>query len=127
MKAEELKEILDNHKKWLNGEPGGKMADLIGADLRDANLRGADLSGADLRDADLIGADLIGANLIGADLIGADLSGADLSGADLRDANLRGADLWIYSGDDVVWAIVRAELERKIAEDRMRQKHENDD
>lgn len=77
MTKEELKEILDSHKKWLNDEPDGKKAD----------LRGADLCGA----------------------------------------NLHGADLWIYSGDDSVWAIVRAELERKIAEDRMRQKRENAD
>jgi hypothetical protein len=88
MNKEELKEILDSHKKWLNNEPDGKRAD----------LRFADLSGADL-------------------------SGANLSGADLR-----GAGLWIYSGDDNVWAIVRAELERKIAEDRIRrQKSENAD
>ena len=107
MTKEELKEILDSHKKRLNNEPDGKKADLRYADLRDA-----DLSGADLRDADLRGADL---------------SGADLRGADLRGADLRGADLWIYSGDDDVWAIVRAELDRKIAEDRMRQKRENAD
>ena len=92
MTKEELKEILDSHKKRLNNEPDGKKADLRYADLRDA-----------------------------------DLSGADLRGADLRGADLRGADLWIYSGDDDVWAIVRAELDRKIAEDRMRQKRENAD
>ena len=92
MNKEELKEILDNHKKWLNDEPGGKKADLSFADLCGADLRFANLRFANLR-------------------------GADLRGADLRDA-----DLWIYSGDDVVWAIVRAELERRIAEDRMRQK-----
>ena len=117
MNKEELKEILDNHKKWLNDEPGGKKAN-----LRDADLRGADLSFADLRGADLRGADLRGANLRYADL-----RGANLRYADLRSADLRGADLWIENGDDVVWAIVRAELERRIAEDRMRQKHENAD
>ena len=107
MNKEELKEILDNHKKWLNDEPGGKKADLSFADLCGADLRFANLRFANLRFA----------NLRFANLRGADLRGADLRGADLRDA-----DLWIYSGDDVVWAIVRAELERRIAEDRMRQK-----
>ncbi len=97
MTKEELKEILDSHKKWLNNEPDGKKADLSGADLSNANLRFANLRDANLRFANL--------------------SGADLSGA----------DLWIYSGDDDVWAIVRAELERRIAEDRMRQKRENAD
>ena len=67
------------------------------------------------------------ADLRYADLHGANLRGADLRYADLRNADLRGANLWIYSGDDEVWAIVRAELERRIAEDRMRQKRENAD
>ncbi len=88
MKQEELQEILDAHKKWINGEDGGAGANLSGADLRRADLRDADLSGANLRDA----------NLSGADLRRADLSGADLRGADLRRANLSGADL---SGADL--------------------------
>ncbi len=63
MKQEELQEILDAHKKWINGKDGGaranlRGADLRGADLREANLRGADLGGADLREANLRGADL---------------------------------------------------------------------
>ena len=118
-----LKEILENHKKWLFGN-GGERADLRGADLRDAdlsganlrdaNLRDANLSGADLRGADLRGANLWGANLWGAylrdaDLRGADLRGANLRGADLRDANLRGADLWgaNLSGADLRGAYLR--------------------
>ena len=83
MKQEELQEILDAHKKWINGEDGGAGANLSGADLRRADLRDADLSGANLRDANLSGADLSGADLRGADLRRANLSGADLSGADL--------------------------------------------
>ena len=88
MEKQELQTIIKNHKKWLNNEPSGKMAD-----LRMANLSGADLSMADLSGADLSMAYLIGANLSGADLSVADLSGADLNGADLSAANLRGADL----------------------------------
>ena len=112
MTKEELKEILDSHKKWLNNEPDGKKANLSFANLSFANLRGADLSFADLSNANLRFANLRDANLRFANLSGADLSGADL---------------WIYSGDDDVWAIVRAESERRIAEDRMRQKRENAD
>jgi len=118
MDTNELKTVLENHRKWLNGEPGGvradfyradlvmailggaylRGADLRGADLRGANLRGADLEGADLRWANLRGAILEGANLRwanlrGAILEGANLRGAYLRGADLRGANLRGADL----------------------------------
>ena len=113
MEKEQLKEILEKHKKWINNEEGGKRADLyranlieadlykanlIGADLRRAYLRGANLIEANLRGTDLIEANLIeanlyGANLIGANLIGANLRGANLIEADLRRAYLRGANL----------------------------------
>ena len=55
---EELVEILEKHKKWINSEEGGECADLSGANLSGANLRCADLSGANLSGADLSGADL---------------------------------------------------------------------
>ena len=113
MEASKLKEILEKHKMWLNGEEGGERANLRGADLRWANLSGANLSGVDLsyahfrgailreanlRWTNLSGADLsytnlIGANLREADLRRADLRGVDLRGVDLREADLRGADL----------------------------------
>ena len=53
MTQEELNMILDKHKKWLNNEEGGEMADLRVADLCEADLREADLCGADLRVAKL--------------------------------------------------------------------------
>ena len=93
MTSEEIKKVLDLHKKWLNNEQGGERADLREADLREANLSRASLSKADLRWADLRGADLSWANLREADLRWADLRGADLSGADLRVADLSGAAL----------------------------------
>ena len=46
MNANELKNILKLHKKWLNDEEGGLKADLRGADLRGAILCEADLRGA---------------------------------------------------------------------------------
>lgn len=70
MKPDELKTILENHKKWLDGIEDGEQANLSGANMRGANLRGADL-----RDANLRGADLRGANLRDANLSYADLSG----------------------------------------------------
>ena len=69
MEIEKLKEILDEHLKWLRNEDGGKRANLSGA-----NLSGADLSGAYLSRA----------NLSGANLSWADLSGAYLSGANIE-------------------------------------------
>ena len=44
--AEELQEIIANHKKWLNDEDGGVRANLYGANLYGANLDGANLDGA---------------------------------------------------------------------------------
>jgi hypothetical protein len=91
MTQEEIKKVIDDHKKWLDNKEDGKKADLSGADLREAYLRGADLREAYLRGADLSGADLSGTDLSGADLSGANLSRADLSGADLSGADLSGA------------------------------------
>jgi hypothetical protein len=45
MNKKELKTILNDHIKWLNGKDG-KRADLRGANLRSANLNGANLNGA---------------------------------------------------------------------------------
>ena len=81
MNARELKKILKLHKKWLNDEPDGKIADLSGA-----NLSGANLSGANLSDADLSGANLSDANLSDANLSDADLNYASLYRANLSDA-----------------------------------------
>ena len=77
MEQAKLQEILQKHKKWLDGDNiEGVKADLFDADLRNADLCGADLRDADLRNADLCGADLRDANLRGANLCGADLRGA---------------------------------------------------
>ena len=73
-----IKEILEKHMKWINGEDGGKRADLSCADLSCVDLYGADLRDADLSCANLYGADLSCANLYGANLSGADLYGANL-------------------------------------------------
>lgn len=43
MTKDELKKVLDDHRRWLDGDEGGRRADLHGA-----NLHGADLSGANL-------------------------------------------------------------------------------
>jgi len=89
----DLKEILELHKKYLNGDPDGSKANLSEADLSEADLSEADLSKADLSKADLSEADLSKADLSKADLSEADLRWADLRGADLRWANLSEADL----------------------------------
>ena len=87
MEASELKEILYQHKLWVEGN-GGKRAN-----LRDANLTGTDLRSADLRGADLSDANLSGANLWNVNLAGANLTSANLTSANLHDAKLSGAKL----------------------------------
>ena len=93
MNANELKEVLELHKKWLNNDESGKRADLSNANLAGAILSNADLSNADLRRANLAGAILSNADLKRADLCDANLRVTDLRRADLRDANLCGTDL----------------------------------
>ena len=92
MKIEQLKEVLELHKKWLNFEKDGVRANLSEADLYEADLYGANLYGADLRGAKFSGADLSGANLRGADL-----RGADLYGAKYGDVILKGTPFQIYT------------------------------
>ena len=92
-----LREILEDHRKWLRGEGGERAslrkANLIGANLRGFYLIGADLSGAILVNADLKETSLIGTTLKKTNLKGVTLSGADLIGANLAQAILREADL----------------------------------
>ena len=103
MKASELKEILDQHRLWIetNGVQGERadlrVANLYAANLEGANLTGANLTGADLEGADLESARLHGANLNCANLNCANLGGANLEGANLEGANLTRAKLWSAS------------------------------
>lgn len=91
--VDELKEIIEKHKKWLNDEEGGERADLREANLSRADLQGTDLREADLRKADLQYAILYCADLRGSNLRDANLHCADLRGSDLRCASLRCASL----------------------------------
>ena len=93
MDASKLKEILEQHKLWIDGK-GGKRANLTGANLTDANLTDANLTGAYLEDGYLTDAILTGANLEDANLTDAILTGANLTGANLEYANLWRANLY---------------------------------
>ena len=88
-----LEEILNKHKKWLNGEIGGEKADLSNTDLRHVDLRGINLTSVNLRSADLSYASLSCTDLSYADLIDTDLFHVDLSCTNLSNANLNRADL----------------------------------
>ncbi|MCH7915277.1 MAG: pentapeptide repeat-containing protein, partial [Deltaproteobacteria bacterium] len=101
---EQLKEILEAHRKWVEteGREGEKAylinANLQGANLREANLRGVNLHEANLQGAYMIKADLQEANLVGANLQEATPYGANFQGAVLRDANLQGTKLLTTRG-----------------------------
>lgn len=88
MDENRLKEILDKHEKWLNGEKGRERANLSYSDLSGSNLSYSSLSGSNLKYSNLSGSDLSGANLRGADLSGNNLRGANLSRSDLRDSDI---------------------------------------
>ena len=106
MEQSELKEILEQHKLWIDTSgQGGKRANLRGADLRGANLEGANLRVADLRGANLCGANLYRADLRGANLEDADLTGANLYRANLTGAYLAGAKLAGAILPDISWII----------------------
>jgi hypothetical protein len=77
VKPSELKDILDQHRLWL--ESDGKQG-------KRANLQRANLRNADLREVNLWGANLWGANLQYANLQYANLRVADLQGANLQGA-----------------------------------------
>ena len=117
MDRKELDIILEDHKKWLYGDPWGKPAllrfeDLRYADLKGANLRGAYLAAADLRGADLSDADLRGAYCFAADMRNANLQGADLRLADLTDADFAHAAI---EGAKIDWPMVCPETGSFIA------------
>jgi len=92
MDKKDLTKILNDHKKWVNGE-GGERANLCDANLCDANLRNADLWNADLRNTNLWNADLRNTNLRNTNLCDANLCDANLRNANLRNANLRNTNL----------------------------------
>ena len=98
LSPEQLKEILERHRKWVESEDYHKWIKAPSEDKAKyengrANLQGAGLTGANLRGAKLQGANLQGAWLGMADLQGATLAEANLQGAGLHVANLQGARL----------------------------------
>lgn len=99
MHKQELLEILDKHKKWLNNEPDGEQADLSHKDLslislpRHMDLRKINFKGANLRQVNFSDADLSGCIFCYADLEDASLFSADLCNSDFTYARLNGANL----------------------------------
>ena len=114
MDENRLNEILDKHKKWLNGEESGERADLHDSILSSSDLRGSDMRSSILSSSDMRGSDMRGSILSGSILSGSDLSGSDLRGSNLRGSDMRGSDL-----DYSVWPLwcgsLKAHVDDRIA------------
>ena len=108
--SSDLKQILSDHKKWLdsNGEEGAA------ADLKNRKLKGAVFIGANLKNANLKGAYLYGAYFKNANLEKSNLEGANLRGANLRWANLKNTNM---KNTNLVRAdLLQAELHETVLE-----------
>ncbi len=96
--SEELKEILEAHRKWVEGKEGGKQADLSYCDLQGQNLREVNLQRAELPHANLHGVDLYKTDLSETNLEEAILREAKLHETKLRGAKLQDVDLQDVKG-----------------------------
>ena len=81
--GENLKYVLESHKKWLYDEHNGSKANLIGEDLRDIDFSYIDLKYVNFKSS----------NLSGSCFKFSDLTGTDFEYADLRFVNFECADL----------------------------------
>lgn len=100
MNAMELREILEQHRLWLNGK-GGKRADLSHAGLSHVDLSYTDLSFADLSYSDLSYANLSYANMRYTNMCYTSLVFADMSYVSLHYADMWGASLYGAKLDNV--------------------------
>ncbi len=73
-----LNEILEKHKKWLNGEKDGVRADLSNIDLRNIDLSGRNLSHIDMSHSNMSHSDMSHSDMRGSDLSHSNLSGSNL-------------------------------------------------
>lgn len=108
---EELRNILNLHKRWLDGKANGVRAKLIDVDLSEENLSGIDLRDACLKNVILENSSLFGVNLRHALLKDVNLQAANLGYAkfdfarlfkvNLKYANIRYANFCGASLDNV--------------------------
>jgi uncharacterized protein YjbI with pentapeptide repeats len=91
---DELKQILEEHKKWLKSKgKEGKRADLHLINFKKINMKKAILAFANMQQSNLFGVNLQQANLIRTNLKKSYLSQANLKMANLFRANLEGAEI----------------------------------
>ena len=97
MEKGKIKEIIYNHRIWINHRQEGKRADFRGEDLS-----GVDFSRENLYGANFSGANLCKANFYGTVLMTADFSKSDLSNADLRKTFLNKKQILV---DRILWEL----------------------
>jgi hypothetical protein len=115
---EDLSKIIENHRKYFEGDDAGVFADLSGVNLHRVNLENAflerinfeetslchvNLEGAIIRhsrfdrsnlsNVKLLGADLFDAKIIDAKFFNTNLQGTNLTGAFIANANFTGSNL----------------------------------
>ncbi len=90
----DIKEILERHQLWLDGEDGGERADFTGVNLKRCDFSHANLENAIFSGANLSCAHFTKANLEGAIFRDANCCFADFSRANLFDVDFQGANLW---------------------------------
>jgi hypothetical protein len=91
MTQQELDEIVERHKLWLEHKEGGARADFSGKDIRYVDLSGKNLWGAYFRETILIGVNFNGANLGYTDFRRAYIESTDFIGTCLGYADFRHA------------------------------------
>lgn len=96
---EEISQIIEEHRKWMNAEKGGQRInyrgiDLSGVDLHGLNLVGAVLPDTNFSNANLEGTNLYASNLSGSNFTKANLSNINLSNSNLTDTNMTEANLF---------------------------------
>lgn len=90
---ENINEMVELHRKWLNKDADGRRFDLNGYDLRDICFRNVILTDAKLTDCFFYSGDLDGVCLGGAELQDSDFSSANMKTARLQSAKLQNANL----------------------------------
>lgn len=89
----QLREVLEDHKRWLADPNDGQPANLCNANLRLADIQGANLARANLQGANLEAVEITGINLSGANLQGSNMQDAHFKSANFKRADLSNASL----------------------------------
>ncbi len=100
----ELDEIIESHEKWLDGEKGGKCANLSNLDLSYLDFHDHDLSGASFYNARLKHADLSNCDFICCDFRYADMFGPAVEHSCFYEADMRYSKMaGFYPQNDVFY------------------------